>query len=613
MYDRENAETSFASQELEKYFREATGVALSRSAYAGTASVGAQNIVLGVKPAMEAGFSFDGLKASDYAVAVDGGNVYVYAPSGYGVINGVYAWLNELFGLEIYYKNEYTLRASTENVILPSTYALVGDRTFAYTWAGSGELTPSSSNGYSQEYGYAMGMVTNYYTQNVSSKGWHNATTLVDYATYGGAHDNWFYKENGEVKQLYLSVEDFDDGEGTLVYTVAEKIWAEMLAENMPQRTITCMFSQMDNGVWAHGSGYPKAQALLEKYGTHAAENIMFTNAVAKLIDAKLEQNNPYGQPITMQMLSYHRGLVAPDLTNAALTAADIEAVQLYKGANVKVVPYVAPVEGNYYMAFTDERNIVRNPLTGEFDGNSPTVAEAIASWEALAEEIHLWTYSLDASCYFMPVDVLTNMQANYQFAAEHHVTVIMDQNQYDESSAMTDWSRLRIYVRSELAKDVNTDVDLAVDKFMNAYFGAGAEQMKALLEVQQTWYAKLVEQSKYDNLYYAGNLHGYQTLCKKWCFTENPEKPLVNLGQGNSSFVKSWMTYIEGAKAAINADTTLTDERKQALCARVDLESLTARYILIEIYGDTSYDDSTSDFYAYAKTLGMTRTGEGQ
>ncbi len=614
VYDADNKEVAFAANELAKYFKEGTGVALNTSLYSGVGSVGERSIVLGVAPAADKGLSFVGLKTSDYVIAADELNIYIYSPSGYGVINGVYALLDELFGLEIYYKGVYTLTGSQEDISLPLQYKLEGNRTFAQMWAGTGELTPSESNGYSQEYGYNLGMITNYYMQNVSTTGWHNATTMIDYATYGAAHDDWFYKENGEVKQLYLAVEDFSAAEGSLVYTVAEKIWAEMSAETMPQRTITCMFSQMDNGVWANGSNYPKSQALLEKYGTHAAENIMFTNAVAKLIDEKLAQNNPYGQPIIMQMLSYHRGLVAPNLEG--LTEAEKAAVQLYKGTNVKVVPYVAPVEVNYYMAFTDSRNVVRNPLTGEFDSGSPTAAQAIESWCALTDEIHLWMYSLDATNYFMPVDILTNMQANYKFAAEHGVTVIMDQNQYNENGGMTDWARLKNYIRGVLAKDVNADVDTAIADFMKAYFGAGATKMQMLLETQQTWYEKLVAQSNVasgdgDPRYYAGNLYGWQSLNKKWCFTENPEKPSINLGQGDATFVKSWMTLIEEAKAAIDGDATLTAEQKAELCKRVDLESLTARFILIEIYGDKTYDNSTSAFYAFAKECGMTQSGE--
>ncbi len=620
-----NAQTSFAATELSTYFNTATGLTLNSSSYTDTASIGGKRIVLGVQPAKDAGLDFTGLKSTDYRITAVGSNLYIYSPTGYGVINGVYALLEELFGLDIYYKGVYTINNRTgEDIAMPLDYDSIGDRTFDYIWAGTGELTPSDLNGNSEAYANNMGMVTNYYAQNIAG-GIHNATQadgtaitdvtkfMITESQYGTAHPEWFYKENGVVKQLYLAVEDFSTAEGSLVYTVAEKIWAEMLAETRKDRTLTLMFSHMDNGTWPNGSNYPKSQALKDTYGTYAAENIMFMNAVASLIDAKLAESNPYGdgQKITMQFLSYHQTLVAPDLTRAGLTAEQIEAVKLYKGENVKVVPYVAPVEANYYMAFTDGRNIVRNPENNEYDSDSPTVAEVIKGWNLLSDEIHLWWYSLDASNYFMPVDILTNMQANYKFAAENGVTIMNDQNQYNEYGAMTDWARLKNYVRSELAKDIDTNVDTAIDNFMNAYFGAGAESMKTLLSVQQTWYEKLVAESKDGNVYYAGNLHGSQSLMKKWCFTENPDKPTINLGQGSADFVKSWMGHIEAAKAAINADSSLTADQKTELCKRVDIESLTARYILIAVYGDKSYDNSTAAFYAFAKSLGMTQSGE--
>ncbi len=613
---QDSNEVYFAEAELMKYFKLATGVEFATPTFY-TGDAPKNSIIIGKKPAQDRGLSFEGLSGSDYRIAVVGTTIYIYSNSNYGLINGVYAFLEELFDLKIYYKDTYTLTEVSGDLIKTADELnMTGDRTFDYVWGGSGELNPSEANGYSYDYSYSMGFVPNYIMQNTSSigpyGGWHNALYMIDYATYGASHPEWFYNVSGVGDydgQLYLAVEDFASGEGTLVYTVAEKIWAEMQADTS-KKTIICAFSHMDNGTWPTGTNYSKSDALLEKYGTNAAENIMFMNAVAKLIEAKLETNDIYnGEQVTMQLLCYHRTLIAPDTTG--LSAEDIAAVQLFSGSNVKVVPYVAPVEGNYHMAFTDERNLVRNPVTYAFDSGSPTVAEAISGWEAFTDEIHLWMYSLDASNYYMPVDILTNMQANYQFAAAHHVTIMYDQNQYDVNT-MTDWSRLKIFIRSELAKNVNADVNALIDEFMTAYFGAGATEMKKLLTAQQTWYAKLVAVATQDGVNYAGNLHGAQTLWKVPYFLETPKSSALSDYGASSDYIKTWMGYIDAAKAAINADTSLTDDEKNALIARVELEALTARYILADLFGYTTYGNKTQ-VIADANSLGMTKGSENE
>ncbi len=578
---------AFAANELSKYFNKATNLSLATSTYSKGAS--GKAIVLGAQPAKDAGLSFAELNGpSDYIITNKGTSLYIYGNTEQGTVNGVYAFLAEHFNLDVFYKDTYTIDTLEGDLIL-EPFTTVGNANFDYLYSGYGELRPDT-NGGDRSYAYMMGTVLDY---EVSGSGIHNALSLISRDEFGASHPEWFYTGTtadgyNTGTQLYLAVEDFDSGDGTLVAAVAEKLYAGI--QDYPDRDIFG-FSPMDIDIWPTGAGYEKSDELKAQYGTNAAEYILFMNAVAQKLETMLD-----GRQITLQLLAYNKTLVAPT------------GLELHNGS-VKVVPFIAPVESNFHMAFADSRNLVKNPLTGVIDKDSITVADVIEGWDVISSELHLWWYSSDAYSYFMPLNSYDNMGVNYQFAYEHGVKLIFHQSQFD-TAASTDWSRMKIYLQRELAKDPYADVNALIEKFMNAYFGAGAENMKKLMDSQRTWYANLLKNSKQNNgSYWLGTLRG-AAFCTQ---DSGNRKQWTTYQLGTSStMLTNWMKCINNAKAAINADSSLTDEQKTELCKRVDLESLPARYVLLKVFGNTTYDASMEAFLQAAKTLGVTSQGEG-
>ncbi len=610
VFDASNTETSYASLELQKYFKEATGTRLFKSAYKSSSSISGNVIVLGTLPAIDKGFNFEGLGESDYVIKKDGNVIYIYGTTGYGVINGVYALLGDLFNLNIYYEDTYTL-TEREGFVLTADKVTerVSNLTFDYIWSGLGELKPTEENAYDESYAHQMGFVTDY---KVNYTNTHNATTLLE--EYRSTHPEWFYSESGKTYgQIYLAAENFATGDGSLVRTVAEKLFDMLKKDTTYEREIALIFSAMDEDIWPHGTGYANSDALFDKYGTYAAENIIFMNAVARILD-EMMASEPIGRTIQLELLCYNKTLVAPELSG--LSDADKEAIMLYKGTHISVVPMIAPVEGNRHLSFADSRNKVKNPETGEVDSGSKTIAEVIEGWKSLANgnEMHMWWYANDGFDYFVMIDTITNMQANYQFAASNGITIMYNQSQ-GANAVAPDWSRLKIFVQSALQKDVNADIDTLIDEFMDVYFGAGAEQMKTLLAAQKTWYAKFFSAVFAENQgHYTAGGFAYSDDIAKWHFTETPTKPTFSfLDSTKNTMLVTWMGYIDSAKAAINADASLTADEKTELCDRVDLESLTIRYTLIEVFSSKTYDSSTNEFYQFAKSLGVTHYAEGK
>ncbi len=595
VYQAKNIAIKEAAEQLQAYFERATGVKLRALEYSGAHIPTGKYFFLGEEPAKAAGLSFAELKGNaSYAIQTKGKAVYIYGAEGVGVQNGVGAYLRDMLNHSVYYQDVTdVIKAST----IPFTeISKTGSAYFEYLFSGYGELTAN------REYERAMGFTTDY---TVSGGGIHNATNIISREKYGASHPEWFYEGTtadgyNTGTQLYLAAENFEAGANTLVSTVANALYT--MIKNNGHLSIFG-FSPMDIDIWPTGAGYENADALKETYGTNVAEYIMFMNAVAKEIEKK-----GLDRKIQLQLLAYNKTLCAPVLDG--LSEEEKEKIMLYQGEQVCVVPYVAPVEANYSMALDDERNLVKNPLTGAFDEGSLTVAEVIRNWGELTDKIHFWWYSLDAYSYFMPMDTITNMQKVYQFAYENKVTLIFNQCQFD-TPVSTDWARLKIYLQSELSRNPYADTDGLIDNFMNAYFGVAAPHMKELLKDEQAWYAILLENSlTHVGYYWLGTLRS-----SAWCTQDilNALQWTMTMSGSSPDMLYAWMGRIESAKNAVEADDALTAEEKEILYERIDLEALPARWVLVKVFGETRYDDDLDAFYRYAQTLGVTKKGEGQ
>ncbi len=72
-----------------------------------------------------------------------------------------------------------------------------------------------------------------------------------------------------------------------------------------------------------------------------------------------------------------------------------------------------------------------------------------------------------------------------------------------------------------------------------------------------------------------------------------------------------NWYSKITAAYNAIADLETTNKTLYNTLHSRIERESLTIRYILLNVYGDTTVESSLSDLYARAKLLGVTKLSE--
>ncbi len=205
----------------------------------------------------------------------------------------------------------------------------------------------------------------------------------------------------------------------------------------------------------------------------------------------------------------------------------------------------------------------------------------------------------MDYYNYMMPFDTLSAMQQNVQLAKSVGDELLFYQLQtYNASTVGSDWQRLKLYVSSKLAKDVNADVDSLIDAFCDAYFGTAASEMKQLLATERTDLYNNRNASGKEDWY--GLTNGSALLLNKKCFT--------------LSALKGYMATIDSAKAKVQTayeNGNLTALERDKLIANIDIESLTFRYMLISLHGDTTYDESLDAFKTFAHSLGVVALGE--
>ena len=321
-------------------------------------------------------------------------------------------------------------------------------------------------------------------------------------------------------------------------------------------------------------------------------------NDCAKQIDEWLKTENS-GREVELVMLAYQQTIDAPEYQ---------EQYKLYQGDNASVSVMFCPLSADLYKKLDDSSNTI-----WDYSGHSTntTIISALERWSKLAPKMHFWLYSAIFDNYFCPIDTITNMQYNIRLCEQYsNGGILIYQGQrYNTANATemctgTDWTTLKSYLASCLAKDVNADLSAETDAFMNCYYGAAASSMKKLLEGYKTWCAAAVEKEgmlgKHSSGLYVTSARDNTNAKNVW-------------GDGDSKKALELYAYIDEAYKAIESLKTTDNTLYNTYHDRIERESLTIRYILLNVYGDTTVEPSLSDLYARAKLLGVTKLSESE
>ena len=550
-YNYEGSATNYnvlAYQELVYFINQAVGCTLTVISDSGLSlSEDSKYVSLGETTLFQqSGIEIDKEKLGDsgYIINTVGDSIFICGAKKLGSLYGVYELLKHTVGYEYYSFDEiYLDKVSSVNLL-----------DFNVRVIPSFENRYFSSSMYSNEKNaFARYRLSSPYIQGL---GMHNSFILINPSLYRRKHPDWFAVDaNGNsINQL-----NYTAGE-ELVNEVAKKMETYLESSYQPdvyaEEAKYIFFGQEDYPVWDKSA---ESVRLYNKYGTDAASLILFINQVADKIQAWVDENQP-GREVIITTFAYGPTLDAPVKKENGEVVRDAsgnvvlidEEVKLRDNVCVRIAPLQ---EMNYFESFEHASN--------------KKVKDNLEAWAALGN-VQTYFYSNYFCNQYVNVNNFDSLQANYQFAKKIGSQVAYDQylSTCKNSPAFTHY---RAYLQTNLMWDVNANVAELTDKFFANYYRDAADIMKQYLTE-----IKIVYKDRYEKNNLVGELNdGIFAVKELW----------------DKGTLLKWLGYMEQAFATIEKYKTTNPELYDKLHDRITYESLSVRYLLIDLYGDVVYN----------------------
>lgn len=552
-----------ARDEIINFFYESTGVTLKTAEDTEVSySDDARLILVGDTAfTQHSGIDTAALGAQYFTLRTVGTNVFICGGDDLGTLYGAYEFLHRAIGYEIYAPDEIAVDRNLRDRKLVNLDLTDGPDIL---WR-----TPN--------YGPLDNAVTaNRFrlTRNIwmRQNGNFVHNTFSEYlpkATYEAAHDKWYSKDGTQL--CYSARGDADELKAMQDAVVARMQALVTYFYDQGQYLESLSFTHEDNAGWCTCD---TCTAEKNTYGTDAAVLIHFINPVAERMRVWMEETYP-GHDLTIAIFAYVKTEEAPvrRVGNDYVPVDDT----VYLHDNVAL--FYAPYYADYYYDFHHEKNA--------------TYMETLRKWSVISDTLYLWTYSTNFLDYLAWYDSFNSMQSIYRLAKEMNAQYIFDQGRYN-TSALTGFDVLKMYLNSKLAWDVDADVTALTDAFFENYFKDAAAPMRKYFDNFRSWTEYL---KNYTDI--SGRVNTYIYEAEHW-----PKQVLVG-----------WLDCIDEAYAAI-APLERSDPQTYALLYdRILTESIAVRYHLIQFHG-TTYDQTTLQemrvaFKADADRLGFTLLSE--
>ena len=520
-------EEKIAASELSVFFFEATGIkieTLSENDYTDGKyiSIGKTNklkengIVVNTRT----------LTSSGYVIKTVNDNVFISGGT-FGVVYGVYGFLEAQFNYRYYDDNLYTLNKGVkelklidfDNQVIPS----IEYREISYGFQNQWITNVKDSM-------YRWRMHHNdlpYLGVNGTSE-WHNFFLAIPKEVYQSQHPDW-YSPDGT--QLCLT-RDLDG----LAKEMAKKV--ELVLNENPTLEYVHIGMQ-DTRTWCECD---KCKDTIAKYGGfNSSTYILFMKEVAKNLEA-WEEKNPT-RNVYLMMFAYHKTQDAPVVYNPTTGEYDVVSSDLILPDNVYVL--YAPIEADYFKTFNDSEN--------------SSVKISIEGWSKMSRKLLLWIYMENFTDYQLPYWIFNSIQTNMQMLTENNTFWCFNQSQWNNGNS-SGFSRLKAYVSSRLQWDCNLNVDDLIKEYCDVSFGQASGSMQRLISELGAWRAHSFYELAYNGELRTnpnGETYPFELLC-------------------------GWMDIIDEAYEAIKPLKTTNKNEYERIYEAIKLESMSIRYMLI-------------------------------
>ena len=583
----------FAAQELQDRWKESTG---GRIAAVGENEVNTVDsgkyIFIGKTKFLPSGMdiSENATGVCGYTVRTYGDDVFIAGKTDRGSLNGVYAFLKNVFNYKYYAPDVWQINDCADGVFKLPLFDLT-EKPDIQTPIIRTEVVKDPT-----ESGRRLRVVqTNEAFVAVGGGNYHVALNCIPKDVYcdpndaDNYHPEWYmterdggefvdgvftgtYKEASEAEQPCYTAHGNKESYDLMVDAQVEILKESILKEQHdPDHLMYVWYTHMDKVTWCECK---TCLAEKEKYGAVAPTQIKMANDIAAKIAEWVEQEGK-NRRVLLVIYAYMSTIDAPKVIDDDIMLAD----------NISL--FYAPIEAAGYRKLSD-------PVNKYFVDN-------LEQWSKLTSDeggLLFWSYD---HCYFgdylVPFYSFDTYQSNTKLLLEHNVKLVLALNEYD-NYALPDWGFLKAYLHAELMWDSDQNVKKLIDDFFNVYFRSAASNMRKYFNRFSYW--ESYAQTKFDYK------DGYSTAGR---FKRTEEYYPYNE-------LMTWLGYADEAYKDIEIYATRDPKLYALLKDRICLETISPRYLLTDLhqgrFTTTEYNKLVSEYNADRQRIGVNMGAEG-
>ena len=464
--DNSDSNTSFAATELQTFLLRATDCKLEIVSDVGlTYDEGAHYLALGKTTIWDgSGFTIpENLMETGYRMERAGKQILLNAKNSTGVITGVYDFLEQEVGLEIYSYDEIAIDTVADVELLDWSVfkkPVFDMRKILYNTLLNNQLYKRRMRLYSDQGGGEWAAFTH-----------TTVSTFLPYDVYGKDHPDWYASGGSQV--CYSNAAMQDEMVERMKYFIEKNPDAYMIQIGHEDNVSMCECAD--------------CVAARKRLGGYSGQELDYTNQVADRLDEWLASAHPE-RTMKYVFFAYQTSQNPPLKTK---TSSD------------GTVSYVTDANGNY-VPFSDDFRIQKNvmvmycPIDMDFSVpmSHPSNAaqyQQIKGWCNLYQSVglpggvYVWDYSIASSSLMVPLNNFGSSEVIYDEQAKLGVTAVMDQA--DHQTGTPAFESLKIYTESKAMYESDIHYNDLCDGFIAHYYGEAAPYLSDYFYLLRSYY----------------------------------------------------------------------------------------------------------------------------
>jgi hypothetical protein len=553
-----------AAEELQLFFNEATGINLKIIDDTGlTYSETDKYFSLGdTSVSKSAGVSVDKSKLERKGVRIQtkGASVFLQGVTDYGVINGVYTLLEDLFHFDYFFEDSYSLDRNVKNLELKK-YDILDNPDYENSFAIGANLDQ-----FSPLLLYRKRETDLAYDGRLRLTTWDNGRVVpgvdgvmsrfyLDYEKYKDTHSDWYVptvvggNEGASYHQMCFTAHGNDAEYQAMVNELTEILKASFIMDRTGY--IVAWGGADDNTCCTCKWCAEKT----EQYGSATGQWIALANQVKSNVDAWMasDEGKEYARDWELLLLSYLAYQYPPvkydgqGVAYATITCQD------------GVIPWYAPIQMDW-----------TKPL--EHKANAKW-KKSVDEWSLVSDEFAFWGYTYFRENYLTPCENFYSLRQNMiTFHNMGHANgFFLNGMGNGLNTYYSGWSMFKEYLYAKLKWNLNYTVGELLDKWCNGVYGGASAIMK------KTFQSIMAQLKTIENQGFSGN---YQSM--EYYVKENFPRAKLQLWLDNYDY------------ALLVAKSENADEVTQKM---IRAERVFCYYALVDFYGADMTEKELSEY----------------